>query len=265
MTTGAAADLELILDAAREAGELALRMRAAGLTIDYKPGNSPVTNADLAADALLRKRLGQARPDYGWLSEETADNPDRLAKRRLFVVDPIDGTRAFLKDRPWWSVSIAVVDGTQPIAGVVVAPQLEEAYAATAGGGASRNGAPIRASSAAALENCAMVGDPRMFSHPAWPRPWPAMRIAQRNSTAYRMCLVGSGDFDAALALVAKADWDLAAADLIAREAGAVVSDHQGHGFVYNNENPAQKSLMCATPGLAPLILERVRHIAIGN
>lgn len=263
MTSDAAADLDLILDAAREAGELAMRLRAAGLTIDYKPGDSPVTNADMAADALLKERLTAARPDYGWLSEETADNRDRLERRRLFVVDPIDGTRAFLKDRPWWSVSIAVVDGDQPIAGAVVAPQLQEAYAATAGGGAFRNGEAIQASNVKVLENCAMVGDPRMFGHPSWPSPWPAMRVEQRNSTAYRMCLVASGDFDAALALVAKADWDLAAADLIAREAGAVVGDHQGHGFVYNREKPAQKSLLCANSGLAPLILERVRHIAI--
>lgn len=263
MTTDAQRDLDLILDAAREAGELALSMRQAGLDVAWKEGNSPVTDADLAADALLKRRLGEARPDYGWLSEETADNTDRLAKRRLFVVDPIDGTRAYIKGRPWWSVSIAVVEGDQPIAGAVVAPQLDEAYTAIHGGGARRNGAEIRPSDAHALEQCAMVGDARMFAHPAWPTPWPAMRVEPRNSTAYRMCLVASGDFDAALALVAKADWDLAAADLIAREAGAYVGDHLGGGFSYNGRNPAQKSLLCATQGLAPLILERVRHIAI--
>jgi myo-inositol-1(or 4)-monophosphatase len=233
--------------------------------VDYKTGGSPVTNADLATDALLKSRLVEARPDYGWLSEETADNTDRLGRKRLFVVDPIDGTRAYLKDRPWWAVSIAVVEDDRPVAGVVVAPQLAQAYAAAEGRGATLNGAPISPSDTGVLEHCAMVGDPRMFTHPSWPRPWPAMRVEPRNSTAYRMCLVASGDFDAAIALVAKADWDLAAADLIAREAGAFVGDHQGHGFVYNGENPAQKSLLCATPGLAPLILERVRHIAIPN
>ncbi|WP_374573143.1 3'(2'),5'-bisphosphate nucleotidase CysQ [Phenylobacterium sp.] len=263
MTHGAGDDLDLILSAAREAGELAVRLRAAGLEVDYKEGNSPVTNADLAADALLKERLTAARPDYGWLSEETADNPERLGRRRLFVVDPIDGTRAFLKDRPWWAVSVAVVEETRPVAGVVVAPQVGQVFAATEGGGATLNGAPIRPSDAAALEDCAMVGDARMFAHPSWPAPWPPMRIESRNSTAYRMCLVASGDFDAALALVAKADWDLAAADLIAREAGAVVSDHLGRPFSYNGPIPAQKSLMCAAPALAPLILERVRHIAI--
>jgi len=260
-----AQDLDLILDAAREAGALATKLRDAGLDVQWKDGASPVTNADFAADALLKARLGAARPGYGWLSEETADNTDRLACRRLFVVDPIDGTRAFLKGRPWWSVSVAVVEDAHPIAGAVVAPQVDEAYSAVAGGGAWLNSAPIRASSTAILEGSGMVGDARMFSHPAWPRPWPPMRIAARNSTAYRMCLVGSGEFDAALALVAKADWDLAAADLIAREAGAYVGDHTGAPFAYNGPVPAQRSLLCAAPALAPLILERVRHIAIPN
>ncbi|MET0274660.1 MAG: inositol monophosphatase family protein, partial [Phenylobacterium sp.] len=113
-------DLALIEDAAREAGELARRLRDEGLQVEYKSADStPITNADVAADAFLKERLLGARPDYGWLSEETADDPARLAKARLFVVDPIDGTRAFLKGRPWWSVSVAVVEDGRPIAGVV--------------------------------------------------------------------------------------------------------------------------------------------------
>lgn len=260
------ADLELIVEAAREAGGLALSLRAAGLEVAYKEGDAtPVTNADLAADALLKRCLSEARPDYGWLSEETADDPTRLAKQRLFVVDPIDGTRAFLKDRPWWAVSIAVVEDRLPVAAVVFAPQLGETFAAVAGQGAKLNGATIQASGCSAVEGCGMVGDPRMFGHPAWPVPWPQMRVESRNSTAYRMCLVASGSFDAALALVPKADWDLAAADLIAREAGAYCGDHLGRPFAYNGAEPSQPSLLCAAPGLAPLILERVRHIAVAN
>lgn len=258
-------DLALILGAAAEAGALAEQLREAGLETQYKAGNSPVTNADLAADRLLKDRLMSARPDYGWLSEETADDPARLAKRRLFVVDPIDGTRAFLRGRPWWAVSVAVVEGDRPIAGVVTAPQLAETYAAVAGGGATLGGQPIRASAVSAVEDCGMVGDPRMFGHPAWPVPWPAMRIEQRNSTAYRMCLVAAGAFDAAVTMAPKHDWDLAAADLIASEAGCFVGDHAGRAFRYNGPRPIQASLVCAAPRLAPLILERVRHIAVPN
>jgi myo-inositol-1(or 4)-monophosphatase len=261
----AAEDLVLILDAAHEAGRMASDLRARGLEIQYKAGNSPVTNADLAADALLRDRLGAARPDYGWLSEETADDPARLACRRLFVVDPIDGTRAFLNDRPWWAVSIAVVEDHRPVAGVVFAPEVGETYAAQAGAGATLNGRPIGTSATCALEGCAMAGDPRMFTHPSWPIAWPEMRVEQRNSTAYRMCLVASGAFDAAVAPVPKHDWDVAAADLIATEAGCYVGDHLGRTFRYNGVSPIQNSLICAAPGLVPLILERVRHIATAS
>jgi myo-inositol-1(or 4)-monophosphatase len=256
-------DLELIVDAAHEAGELAGVLRRRGLEIEYKAGDStPVTNADLAADALLTRRLRAARPDYGWLSEETADDADRLSCKRLFVVDPIDGTRAFLNDKPWWAVSIAIVEGVRPTAGVVFAPQLEETYAAAAGAGATLNGAAIHASAATRLEDSGMVADPRLFTLPHWPEPWPPMRVAQRNSTAYRMCLVASGAFDAAVTLMAKHDWDLAAADLIAGEAGCFVGNHTGAAFVYNGAKPVQANLICAAPGLAPLILGRVSHIA---
>ena len=263
--TDAQADLELIAAAAQAAGELAVTFRGRGLTVEYKDGNSPVSNADLAADDLLTAMLRTARPNYGWLSEETADNPDRLACPRLFVVDPIDGTRAYVRDRPWWSVSIAVVEGSRPTAGVVFAPDVAETYTAIAGRGAWLNGQPIQASDTEVLEGSGMVGDIRMFQHPAWPTPWPEMRVESRNSTAYRMCLVAAGAFDGALALVRKSDWDLAAADLIASEAGAFVGDHRGRPFAYNRPEPWQPSLVCAAPRLAPLILDRVRHIALGD
>jgi myo-inositol-1(or 4)-monophosphatase len=259
-------DLALILDAAHEAGALAHDLRLKGLEIEYKDADgSPVTNADLAADRLLTRRLRGARPDYGWLSEETADDADRLARRRIFVVDPIDGTRAFLKGRPWWSVAIAVVEDGQAVAGVVFAPEVAETYAAAAGQGATRNGEAIRHSDVASLDDCRMVGDPVVFGHWSWPEPWPAMRIEQRSSTAYRMCLVAAGEFDAAVAPLRKADWDVAAGDLIAREAGCFVGDHMGRAFRYNRTRPSQASLICAAPALAPLILDRVRHMGAAN
>ena len=265
MSPTPAQDLELLVAAAVEAGTLALDLRARGLKIAFKEGNSPVTNADFATDTLLKTKLGQARPDYGWLSEETADDLVRLHRRRVFVVDPIDGTRAYMKDKPWWVISVAVVEDGQPIAGVVYAPQVGEVYTALAGGGAKLNGSLIVPALTGRLDVCGMVGDQRMFDHPSWPQAWPPMRVESRNSTAYRMCLVASGQFDAALALVAKADWDLAAADLVAREAGAYCGDHLGRGFAYNGQIPAQLSLLCAAPRLAPLILERVSHIALPN
>jgi myo-inositol-1(or 4)-monophosphatase len=254
-------DLELIRAAALEAGRLALESRAEGLKVWSKPGGSPVTDADIAVDTLLKLRLKGARPNYGWLSEETIDDEARLQMRRLFVVDPIDGTAAYIRNKPWFTVCVAVVEDGRPTAAVVHAPELGETYEATAGGGARLNGAPIAPSARTELENAAMLGDARMFADPRWPQPWPQMRVESRNSIAYRMTLVASGVFDAALALSPKNDWDLAAADLIAGEAGAFVADHRGRPFVYNRPQPQQRSLLCAAPGLSELILQRVGHI----
>ncbi|PHY18952.1 3'(2'),5'-bisphosphate nucleotidase CysQ [Caulobacter sp. BP25] len=256
-------DLDLILDAARKAGELALTARESGLKIWSKIGGSPVTDADLAVDTLLKLELKSARPDYGWLSEETADDPTRLNTRRQFVVDPIDGTVAFMKNKPWFAVSIAVVEDGRPIAGVVHAPALSETYAATLEGPATLNGAAIAPSATDQLLGAAMLGDAKMFAHPAWREPWPQMRIESRNSIAYRMCLVASGAFDAAVALSPKSEWDLAAADLIVRRAGATLSDHKGNDFAYNRPVPQVPSLVCANQALAPLILNRVGHIEL--
>jgi myo-inositol-1(or 4)-monophosphatase len=258
-------DLDLIAQAAIAAGEVAVTLKGQGLKTWSKDGGSPVTNADLRVDELLRTQLGAARPDYGWLSEETADEPSRLSKRRLFVVDPIDGTVAFLKGKPYWAVSIAVVEDGRPVAGVVHAPEMGETFLAVAGGGATINGRPIAPGGATAVEDIAMLGDAKMFGHPAWPTPWPPMRIETRNSIAYRICLVAAGQFDAAIALSAKSEWDLAAADLIAAEAGALLTDHKGQAFAYNKPVPLMPSLICAAPSLHPLILERVRHIDLPN
>jgi len=258
-------DLALLIDAAREGGALALKRRTKGLEIEKKADGSPVTSADLEVDALLTQRLRGAQPDYGWLSEETVDNTDRLSAERVFVVDPIDGTRAYIRGKPWFVVSIAVVEHSLPIAGAIYAPELDEMYAAELGQGATLNGAPIRAGAVAALPDAAVLADERLFTHPVWPEPWPPLRITQRNALAYRMALVAAGTFDAALSMTRKHEWDLAAGALIAAEAGAVVSDHKGRPLVFNTPAAACPSLVCAAPGLAPLILARTRPIDLPN
>ena len=258
-------DLALIRDAALDAGALATGFLQRGdVETSSKPGGSPVTNADLAVDRFLKERLLAARPDYGWLSEETQDDGARLGARRVFVVDPIDGTIAFIKGRPWWAISIAVVEDGAPVVGALHAPAVAETYEAEAGRGARLNGQPIHAADRDAVEGCAMLADAKSLRHPGWPQPWPEdMKVESRNSVAYRMALVASGAFDAVLALSSKCDWDLAAADLIAREAGALVTDHHGRGFAYNLPSTRKPSLICAGPQLHRLILERVDPIEL--
>jgi myo-inositol-1(or 4)-monophosphatase len=255
-------DLQLICDAVQEAGRTALLARKRGLEVAYKSAdNSPVTNGDLEVDRLLKDALLGARPNYGWLSEETVDDPSRLAQPLLFVVDPIDGTRAYVEGKPWFTICIAVVRDGRPVASVVHAPELEQTYAARRGQGARRNGDPIGPSQTDILDGCAMVADARMFSPDRWPKAWPKMRIENRNSLALRMCLVAAGEFDAALSLGPKSDWDLAAADLIATEAGALATDHAGRAFRYNQPVPRQPSLVCAGAKVHALLLERLGHI----
>ncbi len=255
-------DLALVVAAAHEAGRLAMATRHKGLDVWTKMGGSPVTDADMAVDALLKDQLLTARPDYGWLSEETADSPARLERSRLFIVDPIDGTRAFVRGHPWFTVCIAVVQDGRPVAGVVHAPALDETYTAIEGQGAWLNGEPIRPSRVDRVEDCAMLADPRLFAVHQWPKPWPPMRFASRNSIAYRVALVAAGAFDATLSMSPKSEWDLAAADLIAREAGALCTDPAGERFVYNQPNPIVPGLVCAGPGLHSLILDRTRPVA---
>lgn len=257
-------DLALIREAVLAAGALALSEREQGLKVWSKSGGSPVTSADMAVDALLKSILLKARPDYGWLSEETPDTPDRLSCRRLFIVDPIDGTVAFMKGKPWWCIPIAVIENDRPVAAVIHAPALNETFEATLGGGARLNGEAISASDTDSLDDASLLADARMIEGPQWLEPWPAMRFEKRNAIAYRMALVAAGAFDAAIALSPKWDWDIAAGALIAQEAGAKVTDHHGRSWHFNRPDPRQASLVCAAPALHPLIVRRTAPIPLG-
>lgn len=256
-------DLTLIRQAAFDAGRLALEYREQGLKVWSKDNASPVTDADLAVDTFLKERLLSARPDYGWLSEETADNTDRLTRKRIFVVDPIDGTSAFMRNKPWWCIPIAVVENGEPVAAAIHAPALGEMFEATLGGGARLQGRPITASDTHELEEAELLADARLMQAREWAEPWPHMNFSKRNALAYRMALVAAGAFDAAIAISPKWDWDVCAGSLIAHEAGAVVSDHQGGKWRFNRPDPRQTSMICAAPALHPLIIRRTAPIPL--
>lgn len=251
----------------RAAGDIAKRYFGGEYRQWDKGAGQPVTEADLAVDKYLRETLTHARPDYGWLSEETEDDTSRLQKQNVFVVDPIDGTIAFLKKRPHFTICVALVRDGRPVLGVVLNPILDECFAASEGLGATMNGLAIHVSERAELEGCRMCAARDMLEHPAWNnppnRPWPPMHIETRNSVAYRMALVAQGAYDATLALSAKRDWDMAAADIIVREAGGIVTTHDGSVPRYNGESTLQPSLIASGPKLHAEILSRVRHIKL--
>jgi myo-inositol-1(or 4)-monophosphatase len=227
-----------------------------------KEDASPVSEADHEANNILYEYLVASHDiSYGYLSEESSDDKKRLHAERTWIVDPIDGTRAFLRGDPHFTICVALIEGDKALTSAVYNPATEEFFEATAGQGAKLNDEVLSTSPQCSLENCTMLGNKQMFEHKGWPQSWPAMRIEQRNSTNYRLALVATGQFDASLAIARKADWDLAPGALIAQEAGALVSDHTGAEYRYNREEPAQRSLVCAAPGLYTELFNRVSHL----
>jgi len=259
-------DVALIEDAVRGAGEIARHFYGGEYKHWSKNRGEPVTEADMAVDRHLRETLLKARPDYGWISEESEARKAQ-PHGRIFIVDPIDGTTAFLKQRPFFSISVAVVEDGRPVAGVVLNPVTEECFAAQRGCGSRLNASPIHVSDCAAVEGCRMLAAADLIAHPAWSRspnqPWPAMHCEQRSSVAYRMALVAGGTFDAALILSPKHDWDMAAGDLIVREAGGRVTDHQGNELKFGSPSGLQRSMICAGPTLHALMLARVQNLKL--
>ena len=253
-------DLDLLRDIVRQAGDIAAKAYHANDSKQWdKDDNSPVTEADIAVNDFLAETLQAARPDYGWLSEETKDDSSRHERRRSFVVDPIDGTRSFIDRTANFAVCIAVIEDGQSIAGVVFNPLKDEMYEAYLGGGARLNGKAIKAKDRSEIEGCEMVGYPRKFRR----LDFPEMNCRIANSMAYRMVLVASGEADAALAFTPKSDWDVAAAALIAAEAGAVVTNIRGEQPHFNGETTSGLGVICAGPTLHALLLNRVEpHMA---
>jgi len=262
-------DIVLIESAVREAGEIARRYYGKEYRRWSKSRGEPVTEADIAIDKHLRERLEAARPNYGWLSEETGKDLSRLDTERMFIVDPIDGTTAFLKERPHFSISVGIAEKGRSVTGVVYNPILDEFFSAAAGGGARLNGESIRVSACSKLEGCRIVGQKDLFAHPRWTEPplepWPVMHIESRSSVAYRMALVAAGQFDAAVILDAKHDWDMAAGDVIVREAGGRVTDKEGKPLRFGNPDGIQRSLVCAGPALHGQILARLHHLDLSK
>jgi myo-inositol-1(or 4)-monophosphatase len=256
-------DLKLFKAALAEAGEIARGYFGGKFKSWDKAKGAPVTEADIAVNDLLRARLTAARPNYGWLSEETEDHPARLQSARLFVIDPIDGTVSFMKGKPEFVIAAAVVENGRPLAAAVFNPVTGELFDAIKGKGARLNGQSIHTSHRTTVEGSRMLGSKSMFAHPAWPTPWPAMHIETRGSIAYRMVLVAAGQFDAMMALSSKRDWDLAAADLIVSEAGGRCTTHNGQVFSYNRESTLHPSVMCAGPELYHELFARVGHIKL--
>jgi myo-inositol-1(or 4)-monophosphatase len=248
LTTDLSSDLALIVDAARRGGTIAMGYFGQNPDTWYKEGQSPVTAADIAVDTYLKETLISARPGYGWLSEETADSPERLSATRTFVVDPIDGTRAFIAGKPTWCVSIAVVEAGLSLAGALFCPVTNELFCATAHGDALLNGTPI-AVSANTGKGLRIAGPRSMLENaPAYIRD--AGTVPHIPSLAYRIALVAKGDIDATFVKPNAHDWDLAAADLILQRAGGTILNEAGKMPRYATAEPRHGTLVAGSGAL---------------
>ena len=253
-------DLQLISEAARLALAIAASHFGQSPQTWSKDGGSPVSVADIEVDQFLRKMLLAARPDYGWVSEETADDPVRMTRRRIFVVDPIDGTRAFIAGDRNWCVSIAVVENELPTAGVLAGPSADGFYAAVRGGGATLQGKPMRLSQSHDRDQFLIAGPKKGF-----PLTYPvnSVVVPRIPSLALRIARVAAGDVDIACAGANSHDWDIAAADLILSEAGGKLTDIDGNGVRYNREALLQRALIAAKRELHPGLLTEMRSIVV--
>lgn len=243
-------DLKLLQSAVVHAGIIALGFFRTDMRTWTKNISSPVSEADIAVDHFLIGALKGARPAYGWLSEETTDSPARMDQERVFIVDPIDGTRGFIKGEDSWTISLAVVEAGRPIAGVVYAPARDEMYAAGIGLGATRNGVRMQVSRTAsaspvipvpaAVHNELATLGLNYTKGPAYP------------SLAYRLVQVAAGTLDAAVARRGAQDWDIAGADIILSEAGARLEDACSGTPLYNRADTRHAAL--AATGNASLL-----------
>jgi myo-inositol-1(or 4)-monophosphatase len=235
-----------LAEAVREAGALALSMFKTPLK-NWTKGEalSPVSDADIAVDVLLRERLTSNNESIAWLSEESVDDPARLDARYVWIVDPIDGTRAYIAGLPDWAVSAALVENGRPVAACLFAPVSDEFFFAVSGQGPARNGVAISASAGAELAQARIAGPKRFLERVQAIAP-PFAVMPRTHSLALRLARVAEGTFDAAIAGGNSHDWDLAAADLLVHEAGGALTSFEGGTVTYNRPVPRHGMLVAA-------------------
>jgi myo-inositol-1(or 4)-monophosphatase len=236
---------ERLAAAVREAGALALSTFQKPLKSWTKGESSPVTEADIAVDLLLRERLTADAPHYAWLSEESVDDPARLAARHVWIVDPIDGTRAYIAGNPEWTVAAALVEDGRPIVACVFAPATAEFFFAIAGEGATLNGAAIMTTDGNGIDGARVSGPKRLVERMAAIAPT-LVTMPRVPSLALRLTRVAQGTLDVAIAGGNSHDWDLAAADLLVHEAGGAMTPFGGGTLIYNQPEPRHGALVAA-------------------
>jgi len=253
---------KVLCDAVREAGELALQLFNAGVASWDKTDGTPVSEADLIVDNLLARKLRGATPDFGWLSEETAREDASRSKSHVWVVDPIDGTSAFVGGSKQWCIGACLLSHGRPVAAAAFAPAQNRFYEAVIDAGARLNGKVMQISDKSGLDGSKFVAHKSALNESKWNNPVPQINCAMTTSLILRHCVVAAGEYDGAIAFGKKNDWDLAPGDLIVHEAGGRTLDLAGNRFTYNRASTRQNGLMAGSKALLDEISERLHTIA---
>jgi myo-inositol-1(or 4)-monophosphatase len=243
-------ELEFAVDVVRRAGASILSYFRGGYELREKSKGNPVTSADLAADALLREAISREFPGDGWLSEETADSPERLRRARVWIVDPLDGTREFVRGLPEFATSVALVEEGSPRLAVIYNPASDELFTAERGRGAWHRGTPLRVSARPALEGARILASRSEMSARFLAGLRSQVTVESIGSIAYKLALVAAGRGDLTLSVRNKSEWDIAAGVLLVREAGGAVTDLAGRAVAFNRAKPTVAGLVAANPTL---------------
>lgn len=253
-------DREAIVAATREAAALAFGKWREGAPPDCKVWEKskghPACDIDVAVDELLKVRLSTILPEASWLSEETVDDAARLNHKLLWLVDPIDGTRDYIRGRSGWCVSIALVEEGQPIFATMAAPVQDKLWIAEAGRGVTCNGEVLHASQATEYMGARIPADELLKIDRHF------IKVEKPNSIAMRMTMIACDRADLVATLRWGNEWDIAAAHLVAQEAGAIVTDAMGQPIHYNKRDPRDFGLICCAPGLHATAVERLAERA---
>lgn len=254
-------DMQLLEEVVSAAGQLAMGFFKSDNEVWMKPGDSPVSQADLSVNDYLQKHLLAARPDYGWLSEETEDDGSRFERQRVFMIDPIDGTRGFIKGLDQWCISVAIIEAGRPVAGILECPALAQTFTATATNNSAVNGDKIAVSDSVKITSA--TGSRKINETLATSHSPEIETVPFIPSLAYRIALVAAGKIDLALARPGAHDWDLAAVDLILANAGGKLVDLQGRELRYDRQNLRHESLIACSTNLEKPALELANRAGI--
>ncbi|HYB98173.1 MAG TPA: 3'(2'),5'-bisphosphate nucleotidase CysQ [Candidatus Limnocylindrales bacterium] len=243
-------ELEVAIEAARAGGAVVRKYYKGEYDVHEKAPDNPLTIADTEADAIIKKTVLSAFPDDGWLSEETADTKDRLTRSRVWIVDPLDGTKEFTQHIPEFCVCVAfVVDGVVQV-GVSYNPAEDLLFAARRGGGTTLNGEPVRCTPQTEVSKAVVLASRSEDKRGEWDAYKPLMQVKLTGSVAYKFALIAAGQADATFSLTPKNEWDICAGTMLVEEAGGVVTDRYGKPLTFNNEKTLLPGLIAASSTL---------------